>query len=397
MFVWNQGSKYSGSKVLWCPLHWDSEELIVFWSCVLQVLDWHRLIPLTWAWMARQTPHLGEQRRMTASLLRKLTTASNGGVTEELSCVRSNNYVQEPECRRNRVQCLLEKQRTPVEQGSLELERVISSLLDMGFSNAHINELLSIQPGASLQQLLDIISEFILLGLNPEPVYVVLKKSPQLLKLPIMQMRKRSSYLRKLGLGEGKLKRVLYCCPEIFTMRQQDINDTVRLLKEKCLFTAQQVTKILHSCPSVLREDLGQLEYKFQYAYFRMGVKHPDIVKSEYLQYSLTKIKQRHIYLERLGRYQTPDKKGQTQIPNPLVKDIFRVSEAEFLARTACSSVEEFEVFKKLLAREEEESDSSTSDDKRASLDEDEDEDDEEDDEAEDDDEDEDNEEEEQL
>lgn len=174
------------------------------------VLDWHRLIPLTWAWMARQTPHLGEQRRMTASLLRKLTTASNGGVTEELSCVRSNNYVQEPECRRNRVQCLLEKQRTPVEQGSLELERVISSLLDMGFSNAHINELLSIRPGASLQQLLDIISEFILLGLNPEPVYVVLKKSPQLLKLPIMQMRKRSSYLRKLGLGEVNAWEIIF-------------------------------------------------------------------------------------------------------------------------------------------------------------------------------------------
>ncbi|KAI2527794.1 mitochondrial transcription termination factor 4 [Homo sapiens] len=229
-----------------------------------QVLDWHRLIPLTWACMARQTPHLGEQRRTTASLLRKLTTASNGGVIEELSCVRSNNYVQEPECRRNLVQCLLEKQGTPVVQGSLELERVMSSLLDMGFSNAHINELLSVRRGASLQQLLDIISEFILLGLNPEPVCVVLKKSPQLLKLPIMQMRKRSSYLQKLGLGEGKLKRVLYCCPEIFTMRQQDINDTVRLLKEKCLFTVQQVTKILHSCPSVLREDLGQLEYKFQ-------------------------------------------------------------------------------------------------------------------------------------
>ncbi|PNJ10404.1 MTERF4 isoform 16, partial [Pongo abelii] len=359
-----------------------------------QVLDVHRLVPLTWACMARQTPHLGEKRRTTASLLRKLTTASNGGVTEELSCVRSNNYVQEPECRRNLVQCLLEKQGTPVEQRSLELERVITSLLDMGFSNAHINELLSVRRGASPQQFLDIISEFILLGLNPEPVCVVLKKSPQLLKLPIMQMRKRSSYLRKLGLEEGKLKRVLYCCPEIFTMRQQDINDTVRLLKEKCLFTVQQVTKILHSCPSVLREDLGQLEYKFQYAYFRMGIKHPDIVKSEYLQYSLTKIKQRHIYLERLGRYQTPDKKGQTQIPNPLLKDILRVSEAEFLARTACTSVEEFEVFKKLLAREEEESESSTSDDKRASLDEDDD--DEDDDEAEDNDEDEDDDEEEQ-
>lgn len=92
-----------------------------------------------------------------------------------------------------------------------------------------------------------------------------------------------------------------------------------------------------------------------------MGIKQRDIVRSDFLQYSVTKIKQRHMYLERLGRYQTPDKKGQTQIPNPLLKDILRVSEDEFLARTACSSAEEFEVFKKLLEREEEESESHVS------------------------------------
>lgn len=92
-----------------------------------------------------------------------------------------------------------------------------------------------------------------------------------------------------------------------------------------------------------------------QYAYFRMGVRHTDVVRTDFLQYSITKTRQRHTFLERLGRYQTPDKKGQTQIPNPLLKDILRVSEAEFLAKTACSSPEEFEVFKKLLAREEEE------------------------------------------
>ncbi|XP_053443710.1 transcription termination factor 4, mitochondrial-like [Nycticebus coucang] len=100
-----------------------------------------------------------------------------------------------------------------------------------------------------------------------------------------------------------------------------------------------------------------------------MGVKHLDIVRSQFLQYSITKITQRHVYLERLGRYQTPDKKGQTQISNPLLKDILRVSEAEFLARTACSSVEESEVFKKLLAQEEdEESDNGMSDDEGESL-----------------------------
>ncbi|XP_045337949.1 transcription termination factor 4, mitochondrial [Leopardus geoffroyi] len=335
-----------------------------------QVFDWHRLIPLTWAHVARQTP-LGERKRTSASLWCLLTTASNGGGLQKVSCVEPKKYVREPECRTDLTPDPLEKQRTPVAGGFLERENVINALLDMGFSDTHVNELLSMWPNVPPQQLLDIISELILLGLNPEPLYVALKKSPELLKLPIMQMRKRSSYLRKLGLGEGKLKTVLLCCPEIFTMHQRAIDSIVGVLKEKCLFTVQQVTRILHRCPYVLQEDPGKLEYKFQYAYFRMGVKHADVVRTDLLQYSITKIKQRHVFLERLGRYQTPDKKGQTQVPNPLLKDILRVSEAEFLARTACSSAEEFEVFKKLFAREEEEkSESPMPDHKSLSLDE---------------------------
>ncbi|XP_059559837.1 transcription termination factor 4, mitochondrial isoform X2 [Myotis daubentonii] len=229
-----------------------------------QVVDWHRLIPLSWASISRQTPHFGEQKRATASLLRKLTTASSGGAVKGLPHVQPRKYVQELECGTSLTQCLLEKQRAPVDGGSSEREEVISSLLDMGFTDVHVQELLSIQPSPHPQQLLAVISKLILLGVNPEPVCEALKKSPQLLKLPIMHMEKRSSYLRKLGIGEGKLKRVLHCCPEIFTMRQRDIDCIVKVLREKCLFTVQQVTEILHRCPYVLREDPGELEYKFQ-------------------------------------------------------------------------------------------------------------------------------------
>lgn len=62
----------------------------------------------------------------------------------------------------------------------------------------------------------------------------------------------------------GRLKRVLQCCPEVLTMRLRDLDGTVRVLRDKCLFTAQQVTEILHRCPFVLREDPDELEYKFQ-------------------------------------------------------------------------------------------------------------------------------------
>lgn len=57
---------------------------------------------------------------------------------------------------------------------------------------------------------------------------------------------------------------MLLCCPEVLSMRQRDLDSTVRVLRDKCLFTAQQVTEILHRCPFVLREDPSDLEYKFQ-------------------------------------------------------------------------------------------------------------------------------------
>ncbi|XP_006875292.1 PREDICTED: mTERF domain-containing protein 2 [Chrysochloris asiatica] len=317
------------------------------------VLGQHRPMPLTWARIARPPFGLGEQRR--TPVLRQLTTASSGWSLGESPCLKSREHTQEPEHRPRLSARLLEKPRSPVGGGAVGLEMVTTSLLDMGFSDAHVGELLSIQPAPSPQQLLTLTAELILLGVNPGPVCVILKKSPQLLKLPAKQVKKRSSYLRKLGLCEGKLKRLLYCCPEIFTLNQRELDVIIRVLGEKCLFTVQQVTEVLSRCPYILLGDPDELEYKFQYAYFRMGIKHSDVVRTDFLQYSLTKIKQRHMYLERLGRYQTPDKKGQTQLPNPFLKDIFRVSEAEFLAKTARSSVEEFEVFKKLLAREEEE------------------------------------------
>ena len=62
----------------------------------------------------------------------------------------------------------------------------------------------------------------------------------------------------------GKLKRVLHCCPEVFTMHHRDLESIVRVFREKCLFTARQVTEILHRCPHVLQADPDELEYKFQ-------------------------------------------------------------------------------------------------------------------------------------
>lgn len=170
---------------------------------VSQVLALHQLVPLTWARSARHAPGPGEQKGKTVFLLRRLTTASRGRGPKEIPPAEPRKCMREPECGTTLTQHLHEKPAAPVGGRSSEREDVLRSLQDMGFSDVHSEDLLSLQPGTRPQQVLGIVSELILLGVNPEPVYATLKKSPHLLKLPMTQMKQRSSYLRRLGLGEG--------------------------------------------------------------------------------------------------------------------------------------------------------------------------------------------------
>ncbi|XP_067897894.1 transcription termination factor 4, mitochondrial [Heterodontus francisci] len=236
------------------------------------------------------------------------------------------------------------------------LESVVESILQLGFSQIQVKQLLALNPRIAVQppqKNLPALFMLNVLGLNPSSTIKILQKCPELFGVKDHQLQSRIDNLRKHGLGEGSLQRVLVHCPQILNLSAKQVNNTVRFFKDKCIFTGQQITEILQTSPNVLFEKLEELEYKFQYAYFRMGIKQSEITKSGLFRVSLEELKQRHIFLERLGLYQTPDKKGQTQIVNPKPKNILTTSEEYFLTKVAMSSWGEFEVFKKLLSREE--------------------------------------------
>uniref|UniRef100_A0A670JJJ2 Transcription termination factor 4, mitochondrial n=1 Tax=Podarcis muralis TaxID=64176 RepID=A0A670JJJ2_PODMU len=242
----------------------------------------------------------------------------------------------------------------PADSDLLKLGKVADPFLDMGLSPAQITHLFSLQPYAPPQLRLAVVSELLLLGLSTDATLNVLQKSPELLGMSSKHIKDRADLLRRLAFKEGNAFSVLFHFPRIFTLPQKRIEVLENLLKEKCLFSVQQISKILQTCPNILLEELGDVEYKFQFAYFRMGIKHREIVNSGLFQASLAEIKNRVIFLERLGLFQTPDKKGQTQVVNPKLKRIIRASESDFIEKMACSSLEEYNIFKKLLAREEE-------------------------------------------
>ncbi len=89
-----------------------------------------------------------------------------------------------------------------------------------------------------------------------------------------------------------------------------------------------------------------------QYVYFRMGIKQAEMVKARLFRFTLDEVRHRHCFLERRGLYQTPDKKGQTIIINPKLDGILNVDQDTFLTHVANASAEEFDVFKRLMARE---------------------------------------------
>lgn len=89
-----------------------------------------------------------------------------------------------------------------------------------------------------------------------------------------------------------------------------------------------------------------------QYVYFRMGVRQAEMVKSRLFRFTLDEVRHRHCFLECRGLYQTPDKHGQTIIINPKLDSILKVDQDTFLTQVAMASAEEYDVFKRLVARE---------------------------------------------
>ncbi|CAJ0946244.1 unnamed protein product, partial [Ranitomeya imitator] len=130
----------------------------------------------------------------------------------------------------------------------------------------------------------------------------------------------------------------------------------VPLPSNGCNTVSQEpVLNILNSTPEILTQDPSHMEDLFQYVYFRMGGNHREIISAQVFQTSLDEIRVRHQFLERLGRFQPPNKKRECPPSNPKLKEVIQLSEEDFISKTARSSVEEFNTFCKILEREEQE------------------------------------------
>ncbi|XP_075057897.1 transcription termination factor 4, mitochondrial isoform X2 [Mixophyes fleayi] len=225
-------------------------------------------------------------------------------------------------------------------------------LLNMGFSETQAEKIQSMRCPPNRTST---IGELCLIGLSHRTVLRMLEERPELLRTTAKDLRDRVDTLRSLGLGEGSLQNSLSRCPSLLSVPRSRLLNLAQCLKTRCQFSSQQVQKILNTIPETLTQDPNYVEEAFQYVYFRMGGKHGEIISSEIFLTPLNEIKVRHQFLERLGRFLPPDKRGVCPPSNPKLKEIIQLSEEDFLSRIACSSSEELYTFRKIMDREERE------------------------------------------
>lgn len=65
-------------------------------------------------------------------------------------------------------------------------------------------------------------------------------------------------------LPAGRLQRAVSRCPQLFHVPRKRLEAAVRLLRESCLFTAEQLREVLGTCPTVLLEEPRTLHHQFQ-------------------------------------------------------------------------------------------------------------------------------------
>lgn len=260
---------------------------------------------------------------------------------------------------------------------SAAVEMAAQGLLDLGFSQHQVRCLVRSSPAAMLPSaphaqagapaVISSLRALLALGLSRATCTRAVTQQPQLALTDALLIQGRGRALRRHGLGEGWLEHAVASTPELLAQTERGISERVNTLRSDCLFNGKQSQEIARTTPRALLHTPYHLQFTFQYAYFRMGMSHAEMVTTRIFGADQRRVRTRHQFLERRGLFSversgphaTPDPRGPSQpglgsSQNPKAAHIIRLPDGVFLTKLANgASKEELDVFSRLLAREE--------------------------------------------
>jgi hypothetical protein len=157
---------------------------------------------------------------------------------------------------------------------------------------------------------------------------------------------------RNLKLSTPLLNFIISRNEQIMHLNEITIGHQLNRLKK--YFSNSQLDRLLAKTPKLLTNDFYSFQYKFTYLYCVMGFKQDEMCTSFVFNQQINHIRERHLFLTRSGFFDKPNKKGETKVQNPYLKDIVDSNIDAFLKLTTKNqfTIEDYETFCSYLNEE---------------------------------------------
>ncbi|TKR59833.1 hypothetical protein L596_029449 [Steinernema carpocapsae] len=180
--------------------------------------------------------------------------------------------------------------------------------------------------------------------------------SDELLSVSKESIFERMSVFFNSGILAGKkMGKVVRRCPAIlFTSDGKNMGKLIEGLTS--FFSRGEICAMLENTPEIALMNLTDLEEKYEYIYFMMRIEGDEFKQcSTWFSKDLEEIMNRHEFLQKVGKYTTPDpKKPQYKMENPVLSRILDLSDIQFATDVAGVSMEEWTIYQALLAKQKE-------------------------------------------
>ncbi|XP_059619096.1 transcription termination factor 4, mitochondrial [Phlebotomus argentipes] len=155
--------------------------------------------------------------------------------------------------------------------------------------------------------------------------------------------------------GERNIMKLITRYPDLLEISKSEkfISDRIGYLQIYAETRKNVFTMIMNS-PCLITDKVHVIDSKIAYLKDTMRVDLSEVLKSEVFSKTYSKIRTRHTFLDRLGVYKQRSYKADARAisTNPKLYQIMDTSDKTFATKIAFVTLEEYEVFEELYARE---------------------------------------------
>ncbi|XP_016136928.1 transcription termination factor 3, mitochondrial isoform X2 [Sinocyclocheilus grahami] len=223
-------------------------------------------------------------------------------------------------------------------------------LKDLGVEESKLGQLVTKNPfilTESLDNLEARVSYLKSKKFSKQSVAAMVSKAPYLLNFSVERLDNRLGFFQKqLGLSAEKARDIVTRLPKLLCGSLEPIKENLKVCELEFGFRGNEIQHIVTTVPKVLIANKRKLTQIFDFVHNTMDVPHSLVAKfPQVLNAKFIRIRERHLFLEYLGRAQY-----QPSQPNYISLDrLVFLPDDVFCSEVALATLEDFERFQKTL------------------------------------------------